>query len=270
MVEPVAEPFVLGQQGGSVARPTTEPLPTITTGGAISLIEPQIVPYYRTSQPRSVADPLPTVTTHDRFALCEPVCEPFVLSRHSEFPGASNARPHDIDQPLPTVTGSGGGYLVQPFIVPQFGERDGQAPRCHDLEDPLPAVTSHGAGCLVEPVLIQTDQTGSNGLCARSIEEPIPTVVTKQTMALVEPVIVPAGEEVDPARLVLIDGQPYRLDIRFRMLNNRELARAMGFEDGEQRYEFHGSASQVTKQIGNAVAVHLAEALVRAVLAPTA
>jgi DNA (cytosine-5)-methyltransferase 1 len=190
----VAKPFVLGQQGGSVARATTEPLPTITTGGAISLIDPQIVPYYRTSQPCSVDGPLPTITTHDRFALCEPVCEP--------------------------------------FIVPQFGERDGQAPRIHDLDDPLPVVTSHGAGCLVEPVIEST----------------------------VKP--------TDAPRVVLIDGRAHQLDIRFRMLTNRELARAMGFEDGEQRYEFHGSASQVTTQIGNAVACHTAEALVRALLAP--
>lgn len=62
-----------------------------------------------------------------------------------------------------------------------------------------------------------------------------------------------------------IDGVPHLLDIRFRMLSNRELARAMGFDD-EAEYQFTGNVGQVTRQIGNAVAVNVAAALVRAVL----
>jgi len=268
LVEPVAEPFVLGQQSGSAPRSTDEPIPTIATGGAIALINPMIAPYYGTSSPTSVEKPLPTVTTKDRFGLCEPVClpcpEPFVLSRFSSSEGGTPAR--SVDQPVPTVVGRGAGYLVQPFIVPNFSEAPGQAPRVHALEDPLPAVTSHGAGALVEPILLQTDQTGSNGLCARSVEDPLPTVVTKQTMAVVEPFAEPAVGDVPPEQLVLINGAPYRLDIRFRMLSNRELARAMGFDDVEQVYEFTGTAGEVTKQIGNAVACHTAEALVTSIL----
>ena len=67
-------------------------------------------------------------------------------------------------------------------------------------------------------------------------------------------------------RLVFVDGHPYLLDIRFRMLQNPELARAMGFEDDESSYEFVGNVTEVTKQIGNAVPVHLAAALVKAAL----
>jgi DNA (cytosine-5)-methyltransferase 1 len=66
------EPFVLGQQSGSVARPTTLPLPTIARGGAISLIEPFLISYYGTKNVSSVRQPLPTVTTRDRFGLIEP------------------------------------------------------------------------------------------------------------------------------------------------------------------------------------------------------
>ena len=50
------------------------------------------------------------------------------------------------------------------------------------------------------------------------------------------------------------------------MLQNPELARAMGFEDEETSYEFVGNVTEVTKQIGNAVPVHLAAALVKAAL----
>ena len=73
---------------------------------------------------------------------------------------------------------------------------------------------------------------------------------------------------LDPRRLVFLDGQAYLLDIRFRMLQNPELARAMGFEDEETSYEFVGNIGEITKQIGNAVPVHLAAALVKAVLDP--
>jgi len=160
--------------------------------------------------------------------------------------------------------------LMQPFIVPNFGEREGQAPRVHDVAAPLPTVTGQEAGALVRPVLVQTDQTEGNGVCARPIDAPLPTVVTKQTMALVEPLQsgIQAGV-VDPRRVALIDGQPYVLDIRFRMLKNRELARAMGFDDAESEYEFAGTATEITRQIGNAVCVNLAAALITAILSPS-
>ena len=55
-------------------------------------------------------------------------------------------------------------------------------------------------------------------------------------------------------------------DIHYRMLNNGELARAMGFSDAEREYRFAGSDPEITRQIGNAVPVGLATALVRAAL----
>ncbi len=55
----------------------------------------------------------------------------------------------------------------------------------------------------------------------------------------------------------------------FRMLQNTELAGAMGFDDDETKYEFVGNIGEVTKQIGNAVPVNLAAALVGAILRQT-
>jgi DNA (cytosine-5)-methyltransferase 1 len=48
----------------------------------------------------------------------------------------------------------------------------------------------------------------------------------------------------------IIDGQAWH-----RMLNNRECARAQGFTDN---YQFHGTTSQIKRQIGNAVPVGVA------------
>jgi DNA (cytosine-5)-methyltransferase 1 len=48
------------------------------------------------------------------------------------------------------------------------------------------------------------------------------------------------------------------------MLHWRELARAMSFSDAESDYEFAGTKTEITKQIGNAVPVRTARALVAA------
>lgn len=215
------QPFVLGQQSGSAPRSTAEPLPTIATDGAISVIDPTLIPYYGQSEAASVDVPLGTVTTHARFGLCQPMAVPY----------GPKAEARSIEEPLPTIMTRDRLGVCTPtaFLVPQFGERGDQAPRLHAIDDPLPAITSHGAGALVQPVAIP-------------------------------------GESIDPRRLVTIDGQPYVLDILFRMLTNPELARAMGFDDAEITYEFAGTASQITKQIGNAVPVHLSAALVGAIL----
>jgi DNA (cytosine-5)-methyltransferase 1 len=85
---------------------------------------------------------------------------------------------------------------------------------------------------------------------ATAVKQMLDTVTTKPRFGLVRPVIE-------------LDGERYQLDIRFRMLSPRELARAQGFRDS---YEFTGNKSEVVRQIGNAVPRNLAKALVRGVL----
>jgi DNA (cytosine-5)-methyltransferase 1 len=79
---------------------------------------------------------------------------------------------------------------------------------------------------------------------------PLNTVTTKDRHALVRPVVVIAGER-------------YLLDIRFRMLQPHELAAAQGFRRG---YKFTGNKSEQVKQIGNAVPRRLARSICLAVL----
>jgi site-specific DNA-cytosine methylase len=71
---------------------------------------------------------------------------------------------------------------------------------------------------------------------------------------------------IDPRRLVLINGDPWMLDIRFRMISNPELAKAMSFTTAEYEYEFTGTGEDVTRQIGNAVPCETAKALVKVIL----
>lgn len=82
-------------------------------------------------------------------------------------------------------------FGLKGFIVPQFGEREGQTPRTHDIEEPVPAVTSHGAGALVQPFIVAWDHTsGGSGAGLSGIDEPISTVVTKARHGVAEPFLV--------------------------------------------------------------------------------
>jgi DNA (cytosine-5)-methyltransferase 1 len=59
--------------------------------------------------------------------------------------------------------------------------------------------------------------------------------------------------------LVELEVTRYYLDIRFRMLQPGELARAQGFPD---EYTFTGTKKEQVKQIGNAVPPNTAVALI--------
>ena len=305
LVKPDMKAFMLGQQSGGAPRQTSEPVPTVTTDGAISLIQPSIIEYYGQSntpevtEPLSTAlstilsirehgfvkptlvkyygqshssdvdQPLPALTTKARYGLADPILVELNHGNGARGARGDDGRSHSVDKPLGSLTTSRGIGLarpiliqtgqagengshalppeqpapeltptVKPYLIPNFGERDGQEPRIHDVDNPLPTVTSGGAGALVSPTLVRP--------LLREMEE----------------------ATLDPRRLVFMDGQAYLLDIRFRMLQNAELARAMGFEDEETSYEFVGNVGEITKQIGNAVPVNLARALVKAALDP--
>ncbi|MEO7716293.1 MAG: DNA cytosine methyltransferase [Capsulimonas sp.] len=78
-----------------------------------------------------------------------------------------------------------------PFLVPNFGEREGQEPRTHSIHRPLPAVTSHGAGALCEPFLVVL-QNGRDGY---SLDKPFPTVMTRTQfgVAVLQPFLTSSG-----------------------------------------------------------------------------
>jgi DNA (cytosine-5)-methyltransferase 1 len=111
--------------------------------------------------------------------------------------------------------------------------------RVRSVDDPLPTIPAGHRGELAvcEPFLTKYYGTAK----ARSVEIPLDTVTAKDRFALVEV----AG-----------------MDIRFRMLQPRELAAAMGFD----RYEFAGTKTDQVRQIGNAVSVRQARALCGALI----
>lgn len=257
MVQPIAQPLIGANRNNNVPRSLDHPVPTITTGGGggCYIVQPSAQPFILGQQsgstPRKTTEPIPTIAAAGAISMIRPVIV--------EYYGNGGARP--ISEPLSTATTKSRHALAHPTaipvvtpdesgncdnatdstnseahacIIPNFGERGSQPPRVHDIDSPTPAVTSRGAGNLLTPTVSEVTET----------------------------------IDVDPRRLVRIDGRLHVLDIRYRMLQNPELARAMGFSDEEQEYAFTGNVSEVTKQIGNAVPVHLAAALVKAALGP--
>lgn len=208
LVEPKLVPFVLQQQSGGVPRPTSEPLPTVAADGAISLVEPYLVPLYGE----------------------RPTQEP---------------RTHSVDEPVPTIPATGGGKfgVVQPFLI-----QTSHGQRTHDVDAPLPTVTTARGGDFGIAVPFITKYNGTARGRAYSVDEPLDTVSTKDRFGLVQPVV-----------------NGYMLDIHFRMLQPHELAGAMSFP---KTYQFTGTREDVVKQIGNAWPGETAKALCGAIVQP--
>jgi DNA (cytosine-5)-methyltransferase 1 len=278
----VVEPFIVPQGRRNGPRSTDRPLDTITTTArGIGLAEPFLTHFRGDHAGRndgsnrngSVDNPLPTQDTSPRFGLVSP----FVLPHPRK-----NDQPQSVDDPLRTVTATSNDLsLAQAFIVPHFGERDGQQARTHSIDAPVPSVTAtKGAGSLVEPFIVTVNHgDGDTSRRSRSINDPMSTVTGSMGEAVCEPFLVayygtnnmsetgePLPTVTTKPRFGLVETEfvQYRLDIRFRMLQPRELARAQGFPD---EYVFTGNREAVVKQIGNAVPPNTAMALISEVLA---
>jgi DNA (cytosine-5)-methyltransferase 1 len=159
--------------------------------------------------------------------------------------GMKDRRSHPIDQPLPTITTMDAMGLVQPFLVEyrgnHKGNRDGHR-RVASLDAPLPTQDTSNRFGVVEPYIVS--YYGNH--CLTPVSEPLPTCTAKDRFGLVQ------------------FAKGIYLDIHFRMLQWHELAAAMGFPPD---YEFAGTREDKVRQIGQAVEVRTAKALVRSALA---
>ena len=114
-----------------------------------------------------------------------------------------------------------------------------------DVGQPFPTLTTSKGGHLAFITAAFGERDGQLPR-VHDLELPMPTIPAQGSVRLAE-----AGDQYD---------------ILFRMLHWRELARAMSFSDADQDYEFAGTKTEITKQIGNAVPVRTARALVGAAL----
>lgn len=229
---------------------------------------------------RDCGDPVPTVTAGGRHVG-------LVMAT------ASGGAARDLSEPLPTVVGGGNG--ARPHFVEAVVLGTNNSSRARSASEPFPTITTGGAGnpdrpgnarpAIVAP-LIAPYYGGGSGLTAQSAAEPLASVTTKARFGLAEPVIVSTSNSSsqgtprgagEPLRTIttakggdMAVASPVatecRIDILYRMLTPRELARAMSFDVDGAEYPFAGNATEITKQIGNAVPCRTAEALVRALL----
>lgn len=284
--------LVLATSSSGAARDLDQPLPTITTGGAGAerpgcarpqLVEPIIVPTSNTSSagvPRSAAEPIRTVTTAkggDQ-ALAVPLV--------AQYYGAT-ATAQSVAEPVPSVTTKARFGLAEPVLMRAgHGDSDGRNPvsRVLDADAPMPALTGSNEMALAEPIVMRGNVgTGRTGDMRRA-SQPMPTITCSESLALAEPFLVPNFGEApgqtprthsidDPMPTVTATGHvqlatpaadvadEVRIDINYRMLHWRELARATSFDDEGEVYDFAGNATEITKQIGNAVPNRTAKAL---------
>ena len=237
------KPFVVPQQSNPVPKGVDEPLGAVVAeGSGPKLIEPFILTMEHGGGIRSADRPIPTVTTAKGGAMA--VVQPFLVTTthgNSGKKNAANWNAHDIDKPLGSVTSAQEKGLVTPFLLPQQS-----LGALRPVSEPTPTVATAGAIGLVEPFLIEYYGNGT----PNAVTDPLPTVTCTDRHALVRPVVV-------------IEGERYLLDIRFRMLQPHELAKAQGFRHD---YRFTGTKTEQVKQIGNAVPRNLARAIVLAVL----
>ncbi len=243
----LVRPFLVdpnfGERKGQAPRMRSvdRPAPTVTSTGAGGVVQPLLMQIDHASgsgSMRPVDAPVATLVTKENTGLLEPFLT--VLRGTGTVAG--------VDRPLPTVTASGTHYgAVEPFVV-TVNHGDGLNRRVRSVDEPMATVTgSMGEGIAV-PALLKFYGTGDGAV---SVDEPVPTVTTKDRFGVMLPELIALGYGV------------YLLDIHFRMLQPRELARAQGFPDS---YQFTGNREDVVKQIGNAVPPDVAAALCYEVL----
>lgn len=167
--------------------------------------------------------------------------EPFLIVLRGTKDGTPERTCIELDHPLPTLAARVGHIgLVEPFLANiSHGNPDGNfARRTHSIDRPYYTLTGLNEQALVSPFLVSFYGNGE----ALSIDEPFATVTCKDRFGVV---------------------QQYGLDILFRMLQPRELAKAHSFPD---TYHFSGTKSDIVRQIGNSVPVKTARALCEAAL----
>ena len=222
------------RSNAACVRSIDEPTPTATTAGGIGLVAPFVLAQGAGGVARNVDEPVPTIPA--RGALS------FIAAYYRNGGTAS------VDEPLRTQTAKDRFALVTP-VDPRRGLEPSEERRGAPAhEEPLPTVTCAPRG---ELGLIVASFGERKGQAPRwhSLEKPLPTLCAKGRIQLVQAVRTEFG-----------------IDILFRMLTPRELARAMGFPDS---YLWPETKTDATKLVGNAVAIGVARALTDALVGAT-
>lgn len=133
------------------------------------------------SPERSLREPYQTVTAKGDAAVVAP------LLSHTTHQGARRA--HTLSEPAPTITGAYRGELalLAPYLVPRYGEREGQEPRTRSVQEPTPVIVPTGNGGSLAAVHLSPYHAEKRPGEARGSmpDEPIGTLDTSNRHAVV-------------------------------------------------------------------------------------
>ena len=299
-----SQPILVTLRQHDAGRGLDQPIPALCASGLhVGIIQPLLIRTdmsgAETLGARSVEDPVYTITTAGGIAVAEPF---IAVVAHGNSEGEANPdarRTRSVDQPLQTIQAGGNTFaLVEPFVLSQAS---GGVAR--GVSDPVPSIPCSGAHALIcpyygsgsgetcasvdapLPTCTAKGRFGGDGTRARSLDEPLATITTAHRGELACIVAAfgkrdgqaPRVHSVDePAPTICAQGRIQLaqtvvvgrdIDVLFRMLDpRRELARAMSFSDEDAEYMFAGTKTDITKQVGNAVPVRTATALVGAMI----
>lgn len=273
------EPYMIahfGERAGQEPRTHSVdgPVPAVTSRGAAELCQPFVSEYHADEagkeRVRSVDEPIPTVDCANRFGLGQP----FMMSA-----GGPAVDPRSVEEPAHTVLTRDHIGFASPFLTTAGGPI-GQGRQPHSVDEPIGTVIGENHRAVIVPVTHRDKEGADPAARTRSVDEPLPTITTAQRgeiavataflvqyngTADVQSVDKPVGTVTAKPRYALLvtftNGERCLLDILFRMLRPRELARAQSFPES---YQFLGKTDEIVKQIGNAVPVKTAKALCKA------
>lgn len=223
-----ATPFGLVLRNHADGRSLDLPAPAIMSGGHLGLVEPFILAQGEGGVGREVGTAMPTIPGGGAHALIAPY-----------YGTGSGESAQSVDMPLPTATAKARFGLIVPST------HGGGLDRARSVDETLPTITAAHRGELAFISSNFGEREGQEPR-VRSVGEPTPSLCAQGYTPLVD-----AGDDDD---------------ILYRMLQWPELARATSFTAAGRDYNFAGNVTQITKQIGNAVPIETARALVRSAL----
>lgn len=186
VVDDVVPHMMTMRNSGSPTSGVDEPARTIMAGGANQFaVEASILPHVAVfrgdSTGKPVGKPLPTPTANSfikrpggatPIGVCEAAAVPFVS--RGQHGGGNRA----ATEPIHTIAASDGdqNQIVVPYLVPRYGERDGQAPRSVGIDRPAPTPVPDGNQGSLAAVYLAQHNTGEEGHTPR---RPVSTIVGK-------------------------------------------------------------------------------------------
>ena len=156
-----------------------EPFATVARArDAHGLVAPSIVGVggrMGQSAPRSIGVPWQSATTKPDAAICAAELAPFI-SRGQH--GGGNRPASD---PVQTIAASEGdqNQVVVPYLVPRYGERDGQAPRSLGVDRPAPTPVPDGNQGSLAAVYLAQHNGGPRAPIGRPANVPISTATVE-------------------------------------------------------------------------------------------